>query len=229
FQGLIDLVRMKALLWPEADKGRGEKFDVLDIPPEMKEAAAAARETLISSLADVDDGIAEKYLEGIEPSVTEVMAAARRAAIAFKIVPVFCGSAFKNKGIQPLLDAVIDYLPSPIELPNVEGMDVDDEEKILVRKRTPDDFFAGLAFKIMTDPFVGQLTYVRVYSGSISVGEVVLNTRTDKRERIAKVLRMQANDREELTTVGAGEIVAIAGFKLIATGDTICDQKHPIR
>jgi elongation factor G len=228
FAGVIDLMKMKALVWGVGDT-KGDKWDETEIPAELADDATLAREFLIEQIVNADDVLAEKYLNGETFTESELKAAARRAAIDFKFVPVFCGSAFKNKGVQPLLDAVLDYLPSPVDLSDVQGMDIEDEEKVLTRRRAPDDYFAGLAFKIMSDPFVGQLTYVRVYSGSISVGEVVLNTRTDKRERIAKILRMQANDREELETVGAGEIVAIAGFKLIATGDTVCDHKHPIR
>ena len=228
FSGVIDLIRMKALVWGAGDT-KGDKWDEVAIPAELADDAAIAREFLIEQVANCDDTLAEKYLGGEEISESELKAAARRGTIEFKFVPVFCGSAFKNKGVQPLLDAVIDYLPSPADLADVEGMDIEDEDKKLTRKRVPEDHFAGLAFKIMSDPSVGQLTYVRVYSGKISVGEVVLNTRTDKRERISKILRMQANDREELETVGAGEIVAVAGFKLIATGDTVCDHKHPIR
>ena len=228
FAGVIDLIKMKALVWGVGDT-KGDKWDETEIPAELADDAILAREFLIEQIANADDVLAEKYLNGETFTESALKAAARRATIDFKFVPVFCGSAFKNKGVQPLLDAVLDYLPSPVDLSDVQGMDIEDEEKVLTRRRAPDDYFAGLAFKIMSDPFVGQLTYVRVYSGSISVGEVVLNTRTDKRERIAKILRMQANDREELETVGAGEIVAIAGFKLIATGDTVCDHKHPIR
>lgn len=228
FSGIIDLIRMKALVWGVGDT-KGDKWDETDIPADLKDDALLAREFLIEQVANSDDVLAEKYLSGDEISESDLKAAARRGAIDFKFVPVFCGSAFKNKGVQPLLDAVLDYLPSPLDLPAVEGMAVDDEDTKLVRKRTPDDHFSGLAFKIMSDPFVGQLTYVRVYSGKISVGEVVLNTRTDKKERIAKILRMQANDREELETAAAGEIVAIAGLKGVATGDTVCDHRHPIR
>jgi elongation factor G len=228
FAGVIDLIKMKALIWGPGDT-KGDKWDEVDVPVDLADDATLAREFLIEQIANCDDTLAEKYLSGDTITETELKQAARRGTIEFKFVPVFCGSAFKNKGVQPLLDAVIDYLPSPADLTDVEGMDVEDEDKILKRKRLPEDYFSGLAFKIMSDPFVGQLTYVRVYSGKISVGEVVLNTRTDKRERIAKILRMQANDREELETVGAGEIVAIAGFKLIATGDTLCDHHHPIR
>lgn len=228
FSGVVDLIRMKALVWGVGDT-KGDKWDERDIPDELADDAALAREALVEQLANADDALAEKYLNGDEISEAELKAAARRGTIDFKFVPVFCGSAFKNKGVQPLLDAILDYLPSPLDLADVQGMDVENEEKILTRNRTPDDHFSALAFKIMSDPFVGQLAYIRVYSGSISTGEVVLNSRTEKRERIAKILRMQANDREELETVSAGEIVAIAGFKLIATGDTVCDQKHPIR
>lgn len=228
FAGVIDLVRMKALVWG-AGEVKGDKWEEREIPAEIKDDAALARENLIEQIANADDALAEKFLGGEAISEVELKAAARRATIGFKLVPVFCGSAFKNKGVQPLLDAVLDYLPSPLDLPDVIGMDIEDEEKQITRKRLPDQPFSGLAFKIMSDPFVGQLTYVRVYSGSISVGEVVMNTRTEKRERIAKILRMQANDREEFESVSAGDIVAIAGFKQIATGDTICDQKHLIR
>lgn len=228
FSGVVDLIRMKALVWGPGEV-KGDKWDETEIPSELKDDASLARENLVEQIANADDALAEKFLGGETITEAELKAAARRATIGFKLVPVFCGSAFKNKGVQPLLDAVLDYLPSPLDLPDVQGMDVEDEEKTLTRKRLPEEPFSGLAFKIMTDPFVGQITYVRVYSGAISVGEVVMNTRTEKRERIAKILRMQANDREELTSVSAGDIVAIAGLKLIATGDTICDQKHLIR
>jgi elongation factor G len=228
FSGVVDLVRMKALVWSTSDT-KGDKWDEIAIPTDLADEAVLAREFLIEQIANADDLLAEKYLSGESISEVEIKAAARRSVIGFKFVPVFCGSAFKNKGVQPLLDAVIDYLPSPLDLTAVEGMDVDNEDKKLVRKRTPEEYFSGLAFKIMSDPFVGQLTYVRIYSGQISVGEVVLNTRTDKKERVAKILRMQANAREELESVSAGEIVAIAGLKVIATGDTICDHRHPIR
>ena len=228
FSGVIDLVRMKALVWGPGEV-KGDKWDETEIPAELKDDATLARENLIEQIANTDDALAEKFLGGETITEAELKAAARRATIGFKLVPIFCGSAFKNKGVQPLLDAVLDYLPSPLDLPDVIGMDIEDEEKQITRKRLPDQPFSGLAFKIMSDPFVGQLTYVRVYSGSISVGEVVMNTRTEKRERIAKILRMQANDREEFDSVTAGDIVAIAGFKQIGTGDTICDQKHLIR
>lgn len=228
FSGMIDLIKMKALVWGPGEV-KGDKWDEKEISDEMKDDATLAREYLVEQLANGDDALAEKFLGGETISEAELKAAARRATIGFKIVPVFCGSAFKNKGVQPLLDAVLDYLPSPLDLPDVVGMDIEDEDEKITRKRLPDQPFSGLAFKIMSDPFVGQLTYVRIYSGSVSVGEVVMNTRTEKRERIAKILRMQANDREELETASAGDIVAIAGFKIIATGDTICDQKHQLR
>jgi elongation factor G len=156
-------------------------------------------------------------------------AAARQATISFKFVPVFCGSAFKNKGIQPLLDAVVALLPSPLDLPDVEGLSADDKEVVIKRKRLVEEPMSGLVFKIVSDPFVGQLAYVRLYSGSIEVGTTVYNARTHKRERVAKILTMHANQREEVPQASAGEIVAVAGLKLVATGDTICDQKSPIR
>jgi elongation factor G len=228
FSGVVDLIEMKALVWGIGDV-KGEKWEVTDIPADLKVDAELGREFLIEQLANVNDTIADKFLNGTAITNDELKVAARAATINFSIVPVFCGSAFKNKGVQPLLDAVIAYLPSPVDLPDVAGMDVEDEEVALTRKRSAEDHFSGLAFKIMSDPFVGQLTFVRIYSGAIQLGDVVMNTRTGKRERIAKILRMQANNREELQGVTAGEIVAISGFKAIATGDTVCDQRHLIR
>jgi elongation factor G len=228
FAGVIDLIRMKAYWWGEGEV-KGEDWKEQEIPGDLQDDAALARDFLIEQIANFDDAVAEKFLNGEPISEAELKAGARRATISFKIVPIFCGTAFRNKGVQPLLDAVLDYLPSPLDLPEVTGMDVEDESVLITRKRVPEESFSGLAFKIMSDPFVGQLTYVRIYSGTVSMGDVVMNTRTEKRERIAKILRMQANDREELASASAGDIVAIAGFKLIATGDTICDQRNLIR
>jgi elongation factor G len=228
FSGMIDLVRMKALIWGVGDV-KGESWQDRDIPEDLQTEAAIAREQLIEELANHDEVFGDKYLNGTTITESDIKIAARKATIEFKIVPVFCGSAFKNKGVQPLLDAVVDYLPSPIDLPDVIGMDPSDESQEVHRARDENAPFSGLAFKIMTDPFVGQITFVRVYSGRLNMGDVVMNTRSEKRERISKILRMQANNREELTTVVAGDIVAIAGFKSIATGDTISDQREQVR
>jgi elongation factor G len=227
FRGVIDLVAMKALVWN--DDVQGSKYELVDIPAELADDAALAREDLIERVAETDDQLTEKFLEGKEITPAELWAAARRATIGFKIVPVFCGSAFKNKGVQPLLDAVVALLPSPVDLPDVEGLSADDKETVMHRKRTVDEPMSAIVFKIVSDPFVGQLAYARMYSGTLEVGTTVYNSRTGKRERVAKILEMRANQREEVAQASAGEIVALAGPKLVATGDTICDQKDPIR
>jgi elongation factor G len=231
FAGVIDLLRQKAIIWPLGadEEHRGRVFEETDIPANMVEEASAAREKLLEAIVETDDSLMELFLEGQEIPLDRLKAAARRAVIGFKIVPVFCGSAFKNKGVQPLLDAVVDYLPSPLDLPQVEGVSADDKEERVTRKRVSDEAFSALVFKIATDPFVGQLCYMRVYSGVLDNGEVTLNTRTSKRERIVKIFRMHANHREELTSAEAGDIVAVAGLRQIATGDTLCGQKDPIR
>jgi len=228
FKGIVDLLQMKAMVWPD-DGGKGEKFELVPIPEDMREEADAARAVLVEALAENDDSLMEAYLEGKDISREALVKAARAATIGFKIIPVLCGSAFKNKGIQPLLDAVVELLPSPLDLPDVEGLSADKDEKHLVRKRLPDQPFSSLAFKIVSDPFVGHLVYVRVYSGTLSVGDNVLNSRTGKKERLSKILRMHANQREELATVTAGEICALAGIRNVGTGDTLCDGKEPIR
>jgi elongation factor G len=228
FRGVIDLMQMKALLWTAAD-GKGDKYDIVDIPSELQAEAEEARQKLLEAVVENDDDLMGKFLEGQDIPLADLKRVARKAINDNKFVPVFCGSAFKNKGIQPLLDAVIDYLPSPLDLPVVEGLSADDEEKPLSRKRIPEEPFCGLVFKIMSDPFVGHVTFIRVYSGQLSMGEVVMNSRLKKRERISKILRMQANTREEVDTVYAGDICAIAGLKTVVTGDTLCDQKHMIR
>jgi elongation factor G len=229
FIGMVDLVEMRALVWRNSDADKGLKYEVEAVSEELLEKANAAREFLIEKLAENDDDLAEKYLNGEQITASDMKKAARSAVIARKIVPVLCGSAFKNKGVQPLLDAVLDYLPSPMDLPDIKGLSADDEERELVRKRLPSEPLAALAFKIMSDPFVGQLTYLRIYSGVLKVGEAILNSRLGKRERIAKILRMQANDRQEVDAAEAGDIIAAVGLKLVATGDTYCDQNHPIR
>jgi elongation factor G len=226
FRGMIDLVTMKALIW-DGD-ALGQSFRVEEIPAELQDDAELAREQLIETVSEYDDQTMEKFLDGQALSEDDIRRAARKGCIALQIVPVFCGSAFKNKGIQPLLDAVIAYLPSPLDLPEVEGLNPEDETKKLHRKRLPDEPLTMLAFKIQTDPFVGQITYVRVYSGRLENGDTVSNMRTGKRERISKILRMEANQRQEVNAIEAGDIAAVAGLKTVATGDTLCDAKHPI-
>jgi elongation factor G len=227
FRGVVDLISMKALVWPGEDQGQA--YNLEEIPADLLDKAKEARDHLVEKICETDEKLIEKFLEGIEIPEAELIAAARAATISFKFVPVFCGSAFKNKGIQPLLDAVVRYLPSPIDIPDVEGFSADDDEKPMKRKRSDEEPFSAIVFKIVTDPYVGQLAYARIYSGSIDVGMTVYNSRTHKRERIAKILLMHSNQREELAKASSGEIIAIAGPKMVATGDTICDQKSPIR
>jgi elongation factor G len=227
FRGVVDLISMKALVWPGDDQGQA--YNLEEIPADLVDKAKEARDHLVEKIAETDEKLIEKFLEGKEISEAELIAAARAATISFKFVPVFCGSAFKNKGIQPLLDAVVRYLPSPIDIADVEGFSADDDEKPVKRKRSDEEPFSAIVFKIVTDPYVGQLAYARIYSGSIDVGTTVYNARTHKRERIAKILLMHSNQREELSKASSGEIIAIAGPKMVATGDTICDQKAPIR
>ena len=229
FIGMVDLISRKAMVWHDDDESKGQKFELGVIPADMVDDVELAREQLIETVAGTDEALTLKYLEGEPISEEELWAAARQATISFKFVPVFCGSAFKNKGIQPLLDAVVALLPSPLDLPDVEGLSADDKEVLIKRKRLVEEPMSGLVFKIVSDTFVGQLAYVRLYSGSIEVGTTVYNARTHKRERVAKILTMHANQREEVPQASAGEIVAVAGLKLVATGDTICDQKAPIR
>ncbi len=225
FVGVVDLVEMNAIVWEE--ETLGAKYHYEEIPGNLKDMAAEYREKMIEALADVDENIMEKYLEGEEITTEEIKAAIRKGTISLQIFPVLCGSAFKNKGVQPLLDAVVDYLPSPIDLPPVKGINPEtgEEEE---RRPSEDEPFCALAFKVMVDPFVGQLVYFRVYSGKMKSGDTVLNTRRGKKERIGRLLRMHANKREEITEVKAGDIAAAVGLKDVITGDTICDVKHPI-
>jgi elongation factor G len=229
FKGIIDLLGMKAIVYKD---DLGKEQDVIAIPAELADDAAEAREHLISALADLDDDIAELYLAEEEIPLETIKAAIRKATLTIDITPVFCGSAFKNKGVQPLLDAVLDYLPSPLEVKPIEGQLVDksgsDVEPIVLR---PDDSdpFAALGFKIMADPFVGKLTYFRVYSGKLEAGSKVLNVTTGRQERVGRLLVMHANDREEVDAVYAGDIAAAVGIKQIVTGDTLCDPTRPVK
>ena len=227
FQGVVDLLTMKALVWP--DEGTGDAFETREIPEELKEDAQSAREEMIEALVEADDRLMEDFLEGKDISLEALRSAARQLVAQMKLVPVFCGSAFKNKGIQPLLDAIVHYLPSACDIETMEGMDPKDESQSVTVKRDPKEALCMLAFKIATDPFVGQLAFARVYSGVLKAGGVVLNTRTGKKERISKILVMQANAREEVSEASAGHIVALVGLKETFTGDTLCDPKRPVR
>jgi elongation factor G len=224
FKGIIDLIRMKAIIW--RDETKGAEYLEEDIPAEMKDEALAARDRMIETLADADDGIAEKYLEGGEIGEAEIRGALRRGCIAIKLVPVVCGSAFKNKGVQSLLDAVIDYLPSPIDIASVTGIDKNGDD--VERKADDKAPFSALVFKIMADKHVGQLSFTRIYSGTIKSGSYVYNSTKDNRERAGRILKMHANKREDVEEAYAGEIVALAGLKNVATGDTICAESHPV-
>ena len=225
FVGLIDLVKMKALVWH--DEELGANWDELDIPADMAKQAAEYREALLDTIAASDDDVMEKYLGGEELTEDEVKRAIRKGTLAFDFVPILCGSAFKNKGVQPMLDAVIDFLPSPLDIPPTQGTKPNHEEEILTRKASEDEPFAALAFKIVADPF-GKLTYFRVYSGQINKGEEVYNSTKERRERLGRILLMHANQREDLDVAMAGDIVAGLGFKDTTTGDTLCDRNNPI-
>jgi elongation factor G len=227
FAGVIDLVEMKAILYK--DETKGAKFEVEDVPAEMREEASKAREFLIECISEGDDALMEKYLSGEALSVAEIKQGIRRGTIAMEIFPVLCGSAFKNKGVQPLLDAVIEYLPSPLDIPSIKGTDPTKKEEVVVeRQADPDAPVAALAFKIVTDPYVGILTFFRVYSGTVTAGSSILNSTRNKRERIGRVVRMHADKREEVKEVSAGDIGAAVGLKETITGDTLCSEDDPI-
>ncbi len=225
FRGVIDLVLMKALIFN--DESLGAKYETEEIPAELRADAEHLREKLVESIAETHDELLEKYLAGEPIELAELKAAIREATIAQKITPVMCGSAFKNKGVQPLLDSVVDYLPSPLDIPPVKGIDPDDES-LIERKAADSEPFAALVFKIMTDPFVGQLAFFRVYSGHVESGTSVLNTTKGNSERIGRLLQMHANKREEIKEVWAGDIGAAVGLRSVTTGDTICDRDKPI-
>ena len=226
FKGIIDIVKMKALVWH--DEQLGAKFDEIDIMPEYADKAAELRAALVEMAVEEDDALMEAYLEkGEEPSVEDLQKCIRKGTNNFHFVPVMCGSAFKNKGVQPLLDAVVAYLPSPLDIPPLTGVVPGTEKEV---PRPPDDKapFAGLAFKIMDDPFVGSITFVRVYSGTVTSGTGVLNSVKDKTERVGRMLLMHANSREDVKEANAGDIVAFAGLKLTTTGETLCDPNDPV-
>jgi len=224
FRGIVDLIGMKAIIYTD---DLGTEFEITDIPDEIAAEAEAARETLIEALADHDDELAEAYLEGEELDKDRIVAAIRTAVLAIAITPVLCGSSFKNKGVQPLLDAVVDLLPSPLDVrPAVGTVPGTDEE--ITRESDPNGPFAALAFKVMSDPYVGRLTYMRVYSGSLKSGAAIINATKDRKERAGRLLMMHANHREDVEEVSAGDIVAAVGLKSTTTGDTLTDTADPV-
>ena len=227
FSGVIDLIAMKALVWPGETK-KGEDYEVEEIPAAMLEEAKVARHNLLETLADADDAIMEKYLEGIELSDEEIIAGIRRATLADKLTPVLTGSAFKNKGVQPMLDAVNRYLPSPLDIKAIIGHKMGDPEVEVERQPADSEPFSALAFKIMSDPHLGKLTFVRIYSGRLDTGTAILNSTKDNKERIGKIYQMHANKREEKDSAGAGMIIAVMGLKNTTTGDTLCDPDKPV-
>ncbi|SIP99514.1 translation elongation factor 2 (EF-2/EF-G) [Rhizobium sp. RU20A] len=225
FKGVIDLIEMNALVW--RDESLGAQWDVVEIPEDMRDQAEEYRELLIETVVEADEAAMEAYLEGVMPDNDQIRALVRRGTIDVKFHPMFCGTAFKNKGVQPLLDAVVDYLPSPIDIPAIKGIDVKTEAEI---ERHADDAepLSMLAFKIMNDPFVGSLTFARIYSGKLEKGSSVMNTVKEKRERVGRMLQMHSNSREDIEEAFAGDIVALAGLKETTTGDTLCDPLKPV-
>ncbi|MEM7427169.1 MAG: elongation factor G [Pseudomonadota bacterium] len=225
FAGVVDLVKMQAIVWK--DESLGAEFEYTDIPADLADKAAKYREAMIEMAVELDEEAMEAYLEGDEPSEDKLKALVRQGTVNSEFVPVFCGSAFKNKGVQPLLDAVVDYLPSPIDIPAIKGIDVKTEEET-TRPASDDEPTAMLAFKIMNDPFVGSLTFCRVYSGKVESGSSVINTVKDNRERVGRMLMMHSNDREDIKEAYAGDIIAIAGLKDVTTGDTLSDPNNRV-
>ncbi|XP_078167433.1 translation elongation factor EFG/EF2 protein [Carex rostrata] len=226
FKGVVDLVRMKAIVWTGEELGA--KFSYEEIPDDMKDQAQDYRMQLIETVVELDDKTMENYLEGVEPDEATIKKLIRKGTISLSFVPVLCGTAFKNKGVQPLLDAVVDYLPSPLDLPPMKGTDPDDPEVVMERLASDDEPFSGLAFKIMTDSFVGTLTFVRVYSGKLVAGSYVYNANKGKKERLGRLLEMHANSREDVEVAMTGDIVALAGLKDTITGETLCNPDKPI-
>ncbi len=226
FRGVIDLIRMRALLWQS--EGKGEAYEVTDIPVDHVEAAREWRDNLLECIAENDEEMMELYLEGTEPSEEQLVAAIRRATVGSAITPVLCGSAFKNKGVQPMLDAIVDFLPSPVDIPAIHGHSVGADPVDVERHPDPSEPFSALAFKVMSDQHLGKLTYLRVYSGTLESGSSVLNSTKGRKERIGKVYQMHANKREERPSAVAGQIVAVMGLKDTTTGDTLSDQSKPV-
>ena len=223
FIGLIDLFEMDAYYYKD---DKGEDIEITEIPDDLKDLADEWHSNLVEKICELDDDLLEKYLEGEEPSIDEMKKALRKGTIACEAVPVYCGSAYKNKGVQKLLDGVVEYMPAPTDIPDITGTDEEGNE--VVRKSSDDEPFAALAFKIMTDPFVGKLAFFRVYSGTMNSGSYVLNATKQKKERVGRIVQMHANSRSEIDKVYSGDIAAAVGFKLTTTGDTICDEQHPV-
>ena len=223
FKGIIDLFEMKAYIYNDE---KGEDISIVDIPEDMKDDAELYRSELIEKVCELDDDLMMQYLEGEEPSVEEMKKVLRKATCECQAIPVCCGSAYRNKGVQKLLDAILEYMPSPVDIPPIKGVDMDGNE--IVRHSSDEEPFAALAFKIMTDPFVGKLAFFRVYSGTMNSGSYVLNATKGKKERVGRILQMHANKRHELDKVYSGDIAAAVGFKITTTGDTICDEQHPV-
>jgi len=228
FKGVVDLFEMKAIYWH--DETMGANYSIEDIPENLKKKADSYHQLLVETIVENDDGdeLMHKFIEGETISAPELKASLRKSVIGLRLFPVICGTAFKNKGVQPLLDCVVDFLPSPLEVPAIKGVNPDKPEQEVVRHSDDKEPFAALAFKIMTDPFVGQLTFIRVYSGQLKTGDSVLNAAKGKSERIGRLLKMHANKREEINEIMAGDICACVGLRNVTTGDTICDAKNPI-
>ena len=227
FIGVVDLIAMKALVWPGETK-KGEDYLVQEIPADLADKAKEARALLLETLAEADDTVMEKFLEGVELTEAEIIAGIRRATLADKATPVLTGSAFKNKGVQPMLDAVNRYLPSPLDIKAIVGTKQGDPSVVIERQPSNDEPFSALAFKMMRDPHLGKLTFVRIYSGSLTAGTAILNSTKDRKERIGKIYQMHANKREEMESAGAGMIIAVMGLKDTTTGDTLCDADKPV-
>ncbi|MDQ6965895.1 MAG: elongation factor G, partial [Mariprofundaceae bacterium] len=225
FKGIIDLVKMKAVVWH--DESMGAQYDIEEIPADLLEQAEEYREKLLDAVSMVDESLMEKYLSGEPVGEDELKSAIRKAVLAIEIIPVLCGTAFKNKGVQTLLDSVVDFMPSPVDVPAIKGHKIDSEEEDS-RPSSDDEPFAALAFKVMTDQFVGTLTFFRVYSGVLEAGSYVINSTKDKKERIGRILQMHANERKEIKEVRAGDIAAAVGLKSSTTGDTLCVESSPI-
>jgi elongation factor G len=225
FKGVVDLIEMRAIVWH--DETMGAKYSIEEVPADLVKKAEAFRMQLIETVAENDDDMLHKFLEGETPTPEELKKALRNATIGMKVFPVLCGTAFKNKGVQTLLDAVVDYLPSPLDVPAVEGIDPSDHSVVLVREAKDDAPFSALAFKLINDPF-GKLSFIRLYSGSLKTGDTVLNPRTGKTERVGRLVKMHANKREDITEIYAGDICACVGLKDLKTGDTLCTPQHPV-
>ncbi len=226
FKGVVNLVSMTARVW--RDETLGAEYDEVEVPSELRDQAKEYHDKLVEAAAECDEHLFEKYIEGQPITPEEILAGLRRGTIALKIFPVICGSAFKNKGVQNMLDSIVDLLPSPLDVPPMKGSAIDNPEVEIERRSDDDEPFSALVFKIMTDPFVGQLAFIRVYSGTLNAGDTILNVSRARRERIGRLVRMHANKREELTEVMAGDIAACVGLRSVATGDTICDENQPV-